>query len=93
METITANKEEIVNAGWVFGNFDGFVGERIYPSWQGTLEGKRLPLRDIRVLNGFFFIHNPWENTVHANFDTLAEVEAYILQHGRVAEPGVNVWD
>ncbi len=87
------DKEAIAKAGWVFGNFDGSVGERIYPSWQGALEGKRLLLVDVRVLNGCFFLHNPWKNTVGKDFATLAEVEAYILENGRVVEHGANVWD
>lgn len=89
------NKDEIVKAGWVFGNFDGFVGERIYPSWQGALEGKRLVLRDVRVLKGVFFIHNPWKpaDPVDRVFESLKDVEAYIIQNGRVLEQGANVWD
>ncbi len=87
------NKQEIVKAGWVFGNFDGFVGERIYPSWEGALEGKRLVLQDVRVFNGSFFIHNPWKNTTHESFNTLAEVEAHILANGKLVEVGANVWD
>lgn len=47
METTKNTKNEIVAAGWVFGNLDGFVGERIYPSYCGALEGKRLVCRDI----------------------------------------------
>lgn len=88
-----ADLEAIVKAGWVFGNPDEFPGERIYPSWQGALEGKRLLLQDVRVENGVFFIHNPWTNHVSANFATLAEVEAHILENGRVVEAGANVWE
>ncbi len=88
-----ATKQEIVKAGWVFGNFDGFVGERIYPSWTGALDGKRLILRDIRVLHGCFFVHDPWNNIALESFATLAEVESYILQNGQVVKEGANVWD
>ena len=81
-------------AGWVNGNFDGFPGTRIYPSWSGALEGKRLVLRDIRVSNGQFFVHNPWNNTVVADLGTqIATVESYILENGKVVEYGANVWD
>ena len=80
--------------GWVAGNFDGFPGTRIYPSWSGALEGKRLTLRDVRVMDGQFFIHNPWSNTVVATLgNEISEVEAYILAHGKVVEYGANVWD
>lgn len=92
MET-TTQREQIVKAGWVFGNADGFVGERIYPSWQGALEGKRITLRDVRTLDGSFFIHNPWTNTVERSFESLAEVEGYILKHGKPVAEGANVWD
>lgn len=85
--------DNIVKAGWVFGNFDGFFGDRIYPSYQGALEGKRLLLRDVRVFNGSFLIHNPWTNTVHESFETLAAVEAFILETGQVVTAGANVWD
>ncbi len=80
--------------GWAIGHFDGFPGERIYPSWQGALEGKRLICRDVRVLNGEYFIHNPWDNTMVASLGTdIAAVEAYILERGRVIEEGANIWD
>jgi hypothetical protein len=86
-------QQAILKRGWVFSGFDGFVGERIYPAWSGALEGKRLILRDIRVLNGSFFVHNPWKNTVHESFDTLDEVESHILRNGQVIPEGANVWD
>lgn len=80
--------------GWVSGNFDGFPGTRIYPAWSGALESKRLICKDVRVLNGEYFIHNPWNNTLVTSLGTdIADVEAYVMQHGRVVEPGANVWD
>ncbi len=87
------NKAAIVKAGWVFGNSDGFVGERIYPVWQGALEGKRLTCRDIRVFNGVFLLHNPWSNQIEKSFDSLPAVESYILENGNVVEAGANVWE
>jgi len=87
------NTQEIVKAGWVFGNFDGFVGERIYPSWQGALEGKRLILRDVRILGSQFIIHDPWKNQIVASLNDLQAVEEYILKNGKLIEPGANVWD
>lgn len=89
-----ANKQAIVVAGWVFGNTDEFAGERIYPSWQGMLEGKRLICRDVRLVGERFIVHNPWTDTVVVDFGTnLERVEEYILAHGKVAVPGANVWD
>jgi hypothetical protein len=90
----SAQQTEQIPAGWVTGNFDGFCGTRIYPAWSGELNGKRLTCRDIRVQAGQFFIHNPWNNTVVATLGTeISAVENYIMQHGRVIEPGANVWD
>jgi hypothetical protein len=86
-------RAEVVAAGWVFDNSDGFIGERIYPAWQGALEGKLLICRDVRLTGEGFLIHNPWTDTVEASLPTLAEVESYILQHGKVVEAGGNVWD
>ncbi len=81
-------------AGWVFGNFDGFPGKRIYPSWMGALESKRLICQDIRVQGGEYFIHSPWKNQVIVGLGTdIAVVESYILQHGQTVTPGANVWD
>jgi len=90
----TTTQHETIPAGWVCGNFDGFPGTRIYPSWQGALESKRLICQDVRVLNGEYFVHNPWHNKVTASLGTdIADVEEYILRHGKVCEPGANVWD
>ena len=81
-------------AGWVFGHFDGFVGKRIYPSWSGALEGKRIVLRDVRLLeNGTFVLHNAWKNLITETFPTIADVERHIIEHGVVQTPGANVWD
>lgn len=89
-EPITVTPPE----GWACGHFDGFVGTRIYPMWQGALESKRLVMRDIRVQGGEFFVHNPWKNVIDAYLgDNIADVEAYILTHGRVVVGGANVWD
>lgn len=86
-------KLEAPPAGWVFGNFDGHVGTRIYPAWQGALEGKRLVFRDIRMHVGNFFVHDPYRNRIEQRFETIEEVERYILQHGAVPKGGANVWD
>lgn len=85
--------EQAINGGWVCGNDDGYVGKRIYPSWRGALEGKRLVCRDVRIFGGKFLIHNPWTNVTDLCFDTLPEVEAHILENGKVMEEGANVWD
>ena len=79
--------------GWVKGNFDGFPGERIYPAWNGALDGKRLLLQDVRMVNGEYFIHSPWHNKLIASFADIASVEAYIMEHGRPIPEGTNVWD
>ena len=93
METQVQIKENIP-AGWVVGGFDGFVGTRIYPAWRGALGGKLLICRDVRMLNGEFFVHNPWTNTVVASLGTdVAAVESYIAEHGKVVVEGANVWD
>lgn len=90
----SATQTEKIPAGWVIGNFDGFPGTRIYTSWQGALEGKQLICKDVRVLNGEYFIHCPWKNQVIASLGTdIATVEAYIREHGKVVVPGPNVWD
>lgn len=79
--------------GWVYGNFDGFAGTRIYPSWQGALDGKRITCRDIRMFQGKFLLHNPWRNVIEHCFETIGDVEQYIALHGVITEPGANVWD
>ena len=86
-------KLEQLPKGWVFGGFDGFAGDRIYPSWSGALEGKRLICRDIRLVDGSFIVHNPWTDTVDVSLVTIAEVEAYIAVNGKLIQEGGNVWD
>lgn len=84
----------ICPAGWLLGNFDGHVGERIYPAWSGALGGKRLVCRDIRVLEGEYFVHDPWKNVVVVTLGRdIKDVEAYVERVGVVPAPGANVWD
>lgn len=87
------DRQNILRAGWVFGNPDGFIGERIYPSWQGAIEGKRLSMRDIRTWEHGFFVHDPYKDSVDKIFPNLVAVEAYILEHGKVITEAANVWD
>lgn len=87
------DRQNILRAGWVFGNPDGFIGERIYPSWQGALAGKRLVMRDVRTWEHGFFVHDPCKDSVDKIFPNLAAVEAYILENGKVITDGGNVWD
>lgn len=91
--TLSATEQDIVKRGWVFGHGDEFEGKRIYPSWSGALGGRRLVCRDTRIVQDGFVIHNPWTKSVDKHFATLDQLEAYIIENGRVAEPGANVWD
>lgn len=89
-----SERQETIPAGWVTGDFDGHVGTRIYPSWRGALGGKRLVCRDIRVMDGEYFVHSPWKNEVQVTLGRdIRDVEAYIERHGVVVEEGANVWD
>ncbi len=89
-----AARHELRAAGFVFGNFDGFVGERVYPSWEGAFGGKRLVCEDIRLLNdGTLVVHNPWKNVIVGVIESVAAIGEYLEAHGKVCEPGANVWD
>lgn len=86
--------EAIVTRGWVLGHPDGAPGIRIYPSWSGALQGKRLALRDVRMLaDASFIVWNPWKNEVVDSFASLDQVEAHILATGAPVPEGANVWD
>ncbi len=87
-------RADLIAAGFVFGDRDGFVGERIYPAWQGAFDSKRLVCRDVRVLNnGTLIVHNPWTNVIEDHIGSVAEIGEYLKAHGRLCEPGANVWD
>jgi hypothetical protein len=98
MIAITGNtypvRSELRAMGFVFGDFDGFVGTRVYPAWQGAFDSKRLVCRDIRLLeDGTLIVHNPWTNVIEDRIESVAAIGEYLKTHGRVCEGGANVWD
>lgn len=85
---------ELIAQGFHFGNFDGFVGKRVCKPWQGAFDGYDLICRDVRMLaDGTLIVHNPWTNTVEDHIRSVNDIGPYLKAHGKVCEPGPNVWD
>lgn len=83
---LTPMETEINRAGWVRCPNER---SRWYPGWQGA---KQLPMRDVLVTDKVQVVHS-WRGDVLAEFETVAEVLAYVEAHGEMIPPGPNVWD